>query len=74
MAAPVLFALSISEALELPFFSDLVRAARQRPEAYQPRAGAGFLAVRANSTVAEIFFGPRGGIVRQRTVGVVRSA
>ena len=48
--------------LELPRLSALIAAARQDPEAYRPRDGKGFLALRAtDGRVVEVFVGPRGG-------------
>ena len=61
---------SLAEVRELPSFSALVRNAR-RPEL----AGAyvsndvGFTAIRASGVVVELWFGPRGGILRERVIG-----
>ena len=49
--------------LELPRLAHLISAARQEPEAYRPRDGKGFLAIRAtDGRVVEVFVGSRGGI------------
>lgn len=58
------------EVASLPTLGALVRNAR-RPEmrgAYVPRNGVGFLALRADDAVVELFFGPLGGF-RSRVVG-----
>ena len=62
----------LSAVRELPFFSHLVLAARKRPAYYRSVADLGFLAVRANGSVCECFFGPRGGLVRMPDHGKSR--
>ena len=57
-------------AREFPTFANLICAVRRDPSAYRARKGLGFLAVRSDASVVEVFVGRRGGITK-RIVGKV---